>query len=516
MISILRRFVGSELIIWVGLCAISLFYLYPLRKTLRFGIDLVGGTYLTLEVHTDKAVEAELISKMQSIETRLKKDRISLRSKKIENNILLLGFEGVQQVQDAVRMIKSEYKDLEQKVEGTTIRLRFTDMIERKIKNNAVERNIEVLRSRLDRFSVAEIPITPQGDKNIIVELPDIANRQEAKERIGRAANLEFKIVEKVGNNEQELLLDYDGELPDDLQILPGEKRDKEFYVLQRFAKVTGRMLIDAHFGLVPDSMGRTNPAVTFELNEEGAEKFEELTSKNYGRNLAIVLDDVVISAPRINSTIKNMGNITGSFTLEETKTLAALLKAGSFVAPVTFEEERQIGPSLGEESIYKGLLSCLIGLALLFVFSIYYYRLSGLLAFLALVYNLIITLLGLKILSATLTLPGIAGMVLTIGMAIDAAILIFERVKEEIAAGVGVKKAIDTGFSGALAVILDSNITTFIAGVVLYNVGSGPVQGFAVTLMLGIFATLLATLFFLRASFKFILTNFSIQKLSI
>jgi preprotein translocase subunit SecD len=453
---------------------------------------------------------------MQSIESRLKKDRIPLSSKKVEKNILTLTFDNLQQAQDVAHILKSDYKELTPTVEGSTIRLQFTENIEKRVKDNAVERNIDVLRSRLDRFSVAEIPITRQGEKNIIVELPDVANPQEAKERIGRAANLEFKLVEKTGRDKQELLLEYDGELPDDLQIVPGEKRDGGFYVVQRFAQVTGRMLIDAHSQLCSDDLGRMSPCVAFEFNEEGAEKFYDLTSKNYHRNLAIVLDDVVISAPEIQQALKSTGVIRGLFTLEETKTLAALLKAGSFVAPVTFEEERQIGPSLGEESIQKGLMSCLIGLAILFVFSLYYYRLSGVLAFLALVYNLIIVLLGLAWLKATLTLPGIAGMVLTIGMAIDAAILIFERVKDEIAAGSGVKKAVDTGFSGALAVIMDSNITTFIAGVVLYNVGSGPVQGFAVTLMLGIVATLLATLFFLRSFFKFILTNFSIQKLSI
>ena len=197
-------------------------------------------------------------------------------------------------------------------------------------------------------------------------------------------------------------------------------------------------------------------------------------------------------------------------------KKLAYLLKSGSFVAPVTFEEERQIGPSLGAESIKNGLYSCIGGFALVFIFSLYYYRLCGLLAFLALLYNLIFILIGLAWMRATLTLPGIAGMTLTIGMAIDASILIFERIKEEIAKGSSVTNAVDTGFSGAMGVILDGNITTLISGIVLYNLGSGPIQGFAVTLMLGIVATLIATLFFLKSLFKFILNNFSIQKLSI
>ncbi len=273
-------------------------------------------------------------------------------------------------------------------------------------------------------------------------------------------------------------------------------------------------MLADAR----PAMGGKTGvePVVRFEFNADGADKFYEITSKNNGRQLAIVLDNEVISAPRIQSAIRNSGEITGNFTSDGVKQLSYLLKSGSFVAPVSFEEERQIGPSLGAESVKRGLYSCLGGFALIFLFSLFYYKLSGLLAFFALVYNLIFILLGLAWLHATLTLPGIAGMVLTIGMAIDASILIFERIKEELAKGSGLKHAVDTGFSGAMGVILDGNITTFISGLVLYNLGSGPIQGFAVTLMLGIIATLIATLFFLRSFFKFILSNFSIQKLSI
>ena len=373
-----------------------------------------------------------------------------------------------------------------------------------------------MLRTRLDKFSVAEIPITRQGEKNIVIEIPDVADPQAAKEMIGRAANLEFKLVEKVGSSEKELLLEYDGELPDDLQILPGERKGGHttYYVVQKFAKVTGRMLADAR----PSRGGKTGvePVVQFSFNSEGADKFYELTSKNYGKALGIVLDGEVISAPTIQSAIKSSGEITGRFSINEVKTLAYLLKSGAFVAPVTFEEERQIGPSLGAEAIQSGLISCLAGLGILFLFSIYYYKLSGLLAFLALVYNMILILVGLAWFRATLTLPGIAGMVLTIGMAIDASILIFERIKEELAAGASIKNAVDKGFSGAMTVILDANITTFIVGLVLYHLGSGPIQGFAVTLMLGIVATLIATLFFLRSFFKFILSNFSIHKLSI
>jgi len=512
-----RRLVSSELMIWLSLCLIGLYFIYPLRKSLRFGIDLVGGTYLTLEVQTDKAVEAELLSKLQSIDAKLKRERsVSLISKTITDQKIVLTFENQNQAQEASRILKTDQRDLVQSVDKNTITLQFSEQIEKRIKTEAVSRNIAVLHTRLDRFSVAEIPIVPQGEKNIIVELPDVADPQEAKEMIGRAALLEFKIVEKMGGSEKELLLEYDGDLPDDLQILPGEREGGRslFYVVQKFAKVTGNMLTDARPAIGGRSGGEA--VVQFSFNDEGADKFYELTSKNIGRQLAIVLDNEVISAPNVESAIRGTGSITGKFSGNEAKKLASLLKSGSFAAPVTFEEERQIGPTLGAQSIKSGLLSCLGGFIIVLLFSLYYYRWCGLLASLALLYNMIFILVGLAWMRATLTLPGIAGMTLTIGMAVDASILVFERIKDELSKGSGIKNAVDNGFSGAMSVILDGNITTFISGMVLYHMGSGPIQGFAVTLMLGIIATLIATLFFLRSFFKFILNNFSIQKLSI
>jgi preprotein translocase subunit SecD len=512
-----KRLVSSELMMWLLVCAVGMYFLYPLRKSLRFGIDLVGGTYLTLEVQTDKAIEAELLGKLQTIDAKLKRERsISVISKAIADRKIVLTFETQQQTQDALRILKNDIRDLEQSVQKNTISLCFSEQMEKRIKNDAVSRNIEVLRARLDKFSVAEILILPQGDNNIIVELPDVADPQEAKEMIGRAALLEFKLVEKSGNTEKELLLEYDGDLPDDLEILPGEgSSDRRiYYVVHKFAKVTGGMLSDAR----PAFGGRTGsePIVLFSFNSEGGERFYDLTSKNINRQIAIILDGEVISAPKVESAIRTSGSITGNFSSSEAKKLSYLLKSGSFVAPVTFEEERQIGPSLGAESVHNGLLSCLGGFLIVLLFSLYYYKFCGLLASLALLYNLVLVLIGMAWLHATLTLPGIAGMVLTIGMAIDASILIFERIKEELAKGTGLTMAVDNGFSGAMAIILDGNITTFISGIVLYHMGSGPIQGFAVTLMLGIVATLIATLLFLRSFFKFILQNFAIQKLSI
>jgi preprotein translocase subunit SecD len=259
-----------------------------------------------------------------------------------------------------------------------------------------------------------------------------------------------------------------------------------------------------------------SEPVVHLTFNDLGAEKFYELTRRNYGKQLAIVLDGEVLLAPTIQQALKATCEITGIGSAEACKELAILLKSGSFSAPVTFEEERQIGPSLGSELVYKGLLSCGIGLLVLLIFAVFFYKLSGLLTFIALLYNLLLILVGMWWLGATMTMPGIAGLVLTVGMAIDCSILIYEHIKEELATGVTVKKAVNAGFADALVVILDSNITHLITAIVLYKFGTGPIKGFAVTWMLGTIATLITGLTVLRSLFNFILEVFNVEKLSI
>lgn len=503
-----RKLFFSEFMFWVVLAAIGIWFLLPLRQSLRFGIDLVGGTYLTLEVQTDKAVEADLIEMMQSVDGKLARSNRALpTSKLIEKNSIILTFASMNDAQMAAADLKQSMPNMELVSEGTTLKFSYPERVVARIKEEAVNRNIEVLRTRM-----RDIPIAAQGEKNIVIELPDTANPQEAKARIGKAAQLELRIVDKFAPNKADLLYEYDGDLPPNKEILPGQEGG--FYLVDRYAEVTGRMLKDARAQYGQDGF---EPIVSFALNDVGAEKFYQLTSKHYGRSLAIVLDGLVISAPRISEPISGgQGRISGGFTPESSRELALLLQSGSFVAPVTFEEERQIGPSLGEESIRQGLISCLVGLGLLFIFSLFYYSLSGLYAFIALLYNLVLILIGLAWLQIPLTLPGIGGMVLTVGMAIDASILIFEHIKEELSRGVTIVKAVKAGFSDAMKVILDANITTFITGVVLYNFGTGPIQGFAVTMMLGIIATLITGLFFLRSLFMVTLNNFQVQKLKI
>jgi preprotein translocase subunit SecD len=500
---------------WAILAVVCCYFLWPLRKTLRFGIDLVGGTFITLEVQTDKAVETELLSKLQSIGKCLKTaGKEQPVTKNVVNGQIILTFSSASAAQNAGQLIQDREKNLVVSTENQMVKASFIDRIAKKIKEDAVNRNVEVLRTRLNRLSVEEITIAAQGEKNIIVELPDVSDPQQAKEMIGRAAVLEFKLVQRVGKSPEDILYELDGVLPGDMEILPSQETTggtpNEYYLVPKFADVSGADLRNARARL-----GDRGVVVEFQFSSEGGDKFYDLTSKNIGKPLAIVLDGQVVMAPRINAALRESGVIESStFTPQSAKQLEMLLKSGAFVAPVTFEAERQIGPSLGAESIRQGLISCLVGLGLLFVFSVSFYSLCGILAFITLLYNLLLILVAMHFLRATLTLPGIAGLVLTVGMAIDSSILIYEQIKEALGNGMTIKKAVDTGFADAMVVILDANITTFIVGAVLYYFGTGPIKGFAIILMLGIISTLITGLFFLKSTFSFILNRFNVQKL--
>lgn len=516
------RSVVSPFWLWVvaalGIC----WYLFTFKdgrivlrpNRINFGIDLVGGTYIRLKVDSDKAVETELADKLQRIINRLEEiGDAQPVSKKVDSKHITLQFANVNDAQKTADMVKTLGTELvvKQNRQQVTVGLRDNEIA--RIEEMAVRGNIDVLRNRLDAIGVGEITIAQQGADSIIIELPNVDDPQQAKAMIGKTAQLEFKLVEAEGVSEDEILDRYDGELPDHIELVR-DRGGRRFYAVEKYADVSGRDIRNANAGLGGER--GTQVVVNFELKPEGAKRFYNLTSKNIRRRLAIIVDDVVLSAPAIQSAISDRGNISGDFTTESAKELATMIKSGAFVAPVTFEEERQVGPSLGQESIHKGLLACGLALALLILFGIILYKVAGFFAFLALTYNLLLIMAILSWLGATLSLPGIAGMVLTVGMAIDASILIYERIKEELASGITPRKAVSTGFSDAMTVILDSNITTFLVGIVLYKFGTGPIQGFAVTMMVGIISTLLTGLFFLRSVFNFSLYNLGMQKLRI
>lgn len=516
----MRKMLFSGLAFWVVATGFIVWGLWPVKGKVRFGMDLVGGTFLTLQVQTEKAIESGLKSIAQGIPNLLSKENVKSPVKKdIINNIIVLEFDDLNSANSAASVIKDNYRDLNLSTKEKTVTCEYKPNRAAKIKEEAVAANTEIFRTRLNGLGVEEISISRKGEDQIIIELPNVADPQVARSLIGKPAVLEFKIVEKQGKDEASILYEYDGVMPDGKEILPSKEKvdgkPETYYLVTKYAEVTGSMLKTAKAS-VGGKFG-AQPVVEFEFDSEGGDRFYDLTSKNPNRILAAVLDNQVVMAASINSPIRTKGSIEGGgFTQESTRELAMLLKSGSLVAPVEIVEDRQVGATLGEESRNQGLMACLIGLGLLFIFSIIYYKLSGLLAFMALVFNLVFVLFGLYLVGATLTLPGIAGMVLTIGMAIDSSILIYEQIKEALKSGLSIKKSVDVGFSNAMVVILDSNITTFIVGVVLYQFGTGPLKGFAVTLMLGIVATLIAGLLLLRSMFNFMLNTFNIKKLSI
>ena len=512
-----KRFFMSGFIFWLAVAAISVWYLIPIRKHIKLGIDLVGGTYITLDVEVEEAVKHELREKQKSLVELLKdKDKKVPISQKIEERSFLLNFENSIDASEAQLVIREDLLGYSATLFDNVLKVELTANKLAELKKWAVDSNIEVLSTRLRTFGTEDTAVIPKGDRSIIIELPDVEDPAQAKSLIGTPAMLEFKLVEKSGLSKTIILEEYGGELPDGMIIIPDKNNTKsnpQYYLVSEYADVAGRDLRDAYASIGDASQG---VVVSFKLSPEGGRKFYDLTSKNIGKSLAAILDDRAISVAIINSAIQTDGQISGRFTQEQAKELAMLLKSGAFGNAKSSDIRLRFGPSLGMESIRKGVISCVIGLSLLLIFALFYYKLSGLFAFLALIFNLILTLLGLSLLNSTLTLPGIAGMVLTVGMAIDASILIYEKIKELLKDGSSVRSAIKEGFSDAMVVILDANITTFIVGIVLFKFGAGPIKGFAVTMMLGIISTLITGLFFLKSIFNFVLENTKVKKLSI
>ena len=513
---VLKRFFYSSLTIWLAITIYGVYFLCNLQRYINFGIDLVGGTYITLEVQAEKLLENELIERVTSVtqEVMELEERESLK-KHFEQGAYTVEFPDALTAQNVEASPLNRQKELSVVRNGNALTYTLAESEQKKLIQEAVEGNITVLRARVDKFGVGEVAIAAQGEKNIVIELPNVKDVQRAKAIIGTSAMLEIKPVIDGAASEEELLKKYDNVLPEGTEIVHDRERrgQRHYYLVPRYTDLTGKLLKNAQ----PHTGGQFGfePVVAFEFKPEGGDKFYEMTSKGPQPLIAMIVDGIVVTAATAKAPLRG-GEISGNFTMEEATELAANLRSGAFVAPVTFEEDRTIGPSLGQESIRGGLVSCLIGLALLFIFSIVMYKTAGLLAFVVLLYNLLLILFALAWLGATLTLPGIAGMVLTIGMAIDSSILIYERIREELAQGATLRAAVKAGFTGATVTILDANITHFLVAVVLYKLGAGAIQGFAVTMIVGIIATLLTGLVLLKSLFHFLIEVVGIKSMRI
>ncbi|MBN2231962.1 MAG: protein translocase subunit SecD [Deltaproteobacteria bacterium] len=493
--------------------------LLPVEK-IRLGLDLQGGIHLLMEVDVDEAVAASADRLSEEI-VRLLEERelpkVGIRHP--ETGMLELSAAVTGEI-DQVRALLDTELPAWETVSSTDslLVIRMSADERRRIEKLAIDQAVETMRNRIDQFGVSEPEIRPQADNRILVQLPGIKDTRRAIDLIGKTALLEFKLVRE-GVDPRTL---ENGALPEGSEILYQQEFDPETrkvvrkvpYVVEDRTLMTGDYIADAK---VRFNSQFGDPYVAIDFNSQGAKLFDRLTAQHVKRRLAIILDNNVYSAPVIQERIAGgKAQVSGRFTAKEARDLAIVLRAGALPAPIRILEKRAVGPSLGQDSINKGMLSMLIGGALVIIFMLVYYRYSGLVANLALVLNLLFILSILSLAKATLTLPGIAGIVLTIGMAVDANVLIFERIKEELRLGKTPLAALDGGYGKAFLTIMDANITTLIAAIVLYQYGTGPIRGFAVTLSVGILSSLFTAIFVTRLVFDLLMARRAPAKLSI
>ncbi len=490
---------------------------------IHLGLDLQGGIHLVLGVDVDKALAARTDSLAEDVETLLQGQNIVIRRLAVTPpdlmKIELYDQDAAAQTETLLKENHLPFDAVDETVQGSIITKSFRVSAKEAddVKEYAMRQALETLRNRVDQFGVSEPVLQRQGGNRILIQLPGIKDPQRAIALIGRTAQLEFKL-EAEGIDPQ---TEQAGLLPSGTERLwekrtdPYSDRTTEYpIVVEAKTVLTGDMLADAKVRL-DRQFGR--PYVGIEFNPVGAKRFDEITAANVGRRLAIILDDTVYSAPVIRERITGgSAEISGTFTEQEAADLAIALRSGSLPAPVHILENRTVGPSLGLDSIHKGVLSFVIGTILVVMTMVVIYRKAGFIADLALILNVLFILAALSLFQATLTLPGIAGIVLTIGMAVDANVLINERIREELALGRTPWAAVGTGYGKAYSSIVDSNLTTLIAALVLFQFGTGPVKGFAVTLSIGIASSMFTAILVTRFIFDYLIERRKIDRLSI
>jgi preprotein translocase subunit SecD len=494
--------------------------LLPRVERMNLGLDLQGGMHLVLEVQAEKAVENVVERQMEEARRLLDKEKIGIASLTREGATSLLLKVAKADEREKASKLLGELVTMEKLPGATPDELRITLYPKEasRIQELAVRQSLETIRNRVDQFGVAEPHIVPEGDRRIVVQLPGVKDPQRAINLIGKTALLELKAVDTKFNAaevEQKKV-----ELPADLQLLSLREYDdkrqavgKQPIVVERKAVITGASLTSAE--VRPDDQGGW--LVAFSLDGEGARLFGDFTGNNVGRQLAIVLDETVYSAPVIRSKIgEGRGQIEGNFTAESARDLAIVLRAGALPAPVKIIANLTVGPSLGQDSIRKGIQACLLGAVLVVILMGVYYKFSGMIANFALLLNCIMLVGSLVAMRATLTLPGIAGIALGIGMAVDSNVLILERMREELKLGKTVRSAIDAGYDKAFSAIIDSHVTTLITAVALFLFGTGPVKGFAVTLSLGVAINLFTALVGTRVVYDYLVTRRDLKTLSV
>jgi preprotein translocase subunit SecD len=490
---------------------------------IHLGLDLQGGVFLRLAVEIDKAIENTTLRYADDA-------RAILREKGIP--VLAMAKDGIsgfsltlppgEFAERALRTLKEEAGTIDYTLgsvtsSGAVVRGGMTENEVKAIRANAVSQAVETIRNRIDQFGVREPQIVSEGEDRIVVQLPGVKDQQRAIELIGKTALLEFKLVDEGASVEEALK----GSLPDDDELLYEKNVDPQTgrvnrrpIVVKKRAVLTGDSIKTARVNFQSQ---RGGAYVGISFDNRGAQIFDRVTAENVKRRLAIVLDDTVYSAPVIQERISGgEAQITGSFTPEEASDLAIVLRAGSLPAPVKIIQNVSVGPSLGRDSIQKGIRAAMIGAVLVVGFMLFYYRFAGMIADVALVFNILYLLAGMSILEATLTLPGIAGIILAIGMAVDSNVLIFERIREELRSKKTVRASIDAGYDKAFWTVVDSHVTTLITAMILFQFGTGPIKGFAVTLSMGVAINLFTALVCTKVVFDYLNARRPMQALSI
>jgi preprotein translocase subunit SecD len=491
-----------RVLLTLGVVALAIFLAYPPREKIKLGLDLKGGIHLVLQVMTEDAINAETDQEITRFQDLFKRNSITFTAaaKEKPGRFYIEGL-ALDQEGKARDLVDQYTRDWDYSFVGDRMAFVLKPTAIQFLKDQSVSQTLETLRNRIDEFGVAEPLIQRQGADRLVVELPGVEDPDRVKNLIKVTAVLEWKLV-KAGPAETEAAL-LGGEgvpVPADAEVVRGDPKRSAggYYLVDTVAAVTGKDLRS-----VRQSQDEWNsPAVSFSLSPEGSRRFEQVTGENIGKEIAIILDKKVISAPRVEDRISGSGIIRGRFTMEEATDLVVVLKAGALPAGIQYLEERTIGPALGSDSVRQGLMAGLVAIVAILAFLVFFYRMSGLNALAALILNIVILFGALGYFKATLTLPGIAGIILSIGMAVDANVLIFERIKEELALGKGVKNSIAQGFGRAFTAIFDSNVTTIISAIFLFQFGTGPIKGYAVTLIIGLLANLFTAVFVSRVIF--------------
>jgi preprotein translocase subunit SecD len=491
----------------LAVTGLSIWAFVPPEEKINLGLDLRGGIHLVMKVHTEDAIVAVTDEVAGTLGEQLDDRSLSFETaeRAAPGRISVVGVD-INKDSEFRSLVETSFPAWDVRSLGSgswELSLKPAEL--QALDSETVTQAIDTIRRRVDAIGVAEPVIAPHGDTGdqILVQLPGFDDVARAKELIRSTARLELRLVRNAGLSEDQLL--GGRPQPPGTEILPGEPDaagDRIYYLVERTPVVTGRDLKNARRSLDYET---NTPNVSFTLKPDAASRFQQTTRDNIGRQLGIVLDGLVVSAPVVQSAIYDQGQITGNFTLEEAQDLSIKLRSGALPASLEYQEERTVGPSLGADSIRSGIMASLVGLGAVVIFVFVYYKLSGVNAVVTLVLNLLILLGLLAYFNATLTLPGIAGVILTIGMGVDSNVLIFERIKEEMRAGKTVRTSISASFSKVFLTVLDSHLTSLIAAAILFQFGTGPVQGFAVTLSIGLIANIFTSIFVSRFLFDLI-----------